>query len=123
MADPKDLARLLDSHEEALADLEAHHTADLAATWKAVADDLERYVSRLWARIVGDRTTEPTPEQLAEIRRRTTHRLRRLTAAAMARQQDVMARAVADAEVMGRLFARRELGVLGLDDDGDGAGG
>lgn len=120
--DRNDLARLLDSHEQALADLEAHHTADLAAVWKAVADDLERYTTRLWARIVGDHDTEPTAEQLAELRRRTTHRLRRLTAAAVARQQDVMARAVADAEVMGRLFARRELGVLGLHDEDDAGG-
>jgi hypothetical protein len=119
----RDLARLLDSHEQALADLEAHHGADLAAVWKTVGDDLERYTARLWLRIVGDRDVEATPEQLAELRRRLVYRLRRLVAAATVRQQDVMARAVADAEVMGRLFARRELGALNVDDDGDEAGG
>jgi hypothetical protein len=86
--------------------------------WKRVGDDLERYQARLWARIVG-RDAAATPEQLAEIRRRTVYRLRRLVAAAAAEQEAVIARAIADAEVMGSVHAQRELGTW----DTDGAGG
>jgi len=115
--DPRPLADLVDRHADALADLEAHHADDLAAVWKRVGDDLERYQTRLWARIVGDRSTPATAEQVAEIRRRTLFRLRRLVARASAEQADVIARAVADAEVMDAVHARAELGAW---DDSDG---